>query len=257
MTRAPTVEQRAFGGRHVWSRGMPIMRLAVFDIDGTLTDTNAVDDECFLWAIAKVLDLDAARLDWSAAPHITDAAIAGWLCERHCGRTAAPAELTRMTAIFVDRLQAELAASPARFAPVAGAIGVLQDLSAAGWTTALATGGWGASARLKLAAAGVSTDDVPLVCADDALTREDLLRLALARATEQTRGGFERVVSVGDGVWDVRAAAAVGWPFVGVARGAQADRLRAAGADVVLPDLVDRSALLRALERAGVPRVGR
>ncbi len=115
----------------------------------------------------------------------------------------------------------------------------------------------GASARLKLAAAGVDTDGVPLVCADDALTREDLLQLALKRAGERNGRAFKRVVSVGDGVWDVRAAAAVGWPFVGVARGAQADQLRAAGADLVLPDLVDRPALLCALERAGVPRAGR
>ena len=84
--------------------------------------------------------LDTSGLDWSAAPHVPDAPIAGWLCERHRGRAAAPGELTRMTAIFVDRLQTELAASPARFVPVAGAVGVLQDLSAAEWMTALATG---------------------------------------------------------------------------------------------------------------------
>lgn len=29
-------------------------RLAVFDIDGTLTDTNAVDDACYLRAVADV-----------------------------------------------------------------------------------------------------------------------------------------------------------------------------------------------------------
>ena len=162
-----------------------------------------------------------------------------------------------MTAIFVDHLRTALAANPARFAPIAGAVGVLQDLSAAGWMSALATGGWGASARLKLAAAGVDTSGLPLICADDALTREELLRLAVARATERHGGGFDRVVSVGDALWDVRAAAVVGWQFVGVARGVQADRLREAGADVVLPDLVDLTALLCALEGAGVPRARR
>jgi hypothetical protein len=33
-------------------------QLAIFDIDGTLTDTNAVDDECYLRAVSDVLDLD-------------------------------------------------------------------------------------------------------------------------------------------------------------------------------------------------------
>ena len=50
-------------------------RLAIFDIDGTLTDTNAVDDESYMRAIADVLNLDAYRLDWSEAPHITDSAL--------------------------------------------------------------------------------------------------------------------------------------------------------------------------------------
>ncbi|MEJ7809545.1 MAG: HAD family hydrolase [Gemmatimonadaceae bacterium] len=242
---------------------MSTTRLAVFDIDGTLTATNAVDDECFLRAAGEVLGLEPAGLDWSAAPHVTDVGIAGWLCERHHGRALTRGELARMTERFVSHLRGALAAEPARFAPVAGAVGVLDDLRDAGWMTALATGGWGASARLKLEAAHivavlaapVAAGDIAFASSDDASTREEILRLALARAAERNGGAsFGRVVSVGDGVWDVRTAAAVEWPFVGIARGAGAERLRAAGAGTVLPDLADRSALLHALDEARVPR---
>jgi FMN phosphatase YigB (HAD superfamily) len=43
-------------------------RLVVFDIDGTLTDTNDVDDECFRRAVADIFALSYTSLDWSDAP---------------------------------------------------------------------------------------------------------------------------------------------------------------------------------------------
>ena len=41
---------------------------------------------------------------------------------------------------------------------------------------------------------------------------------------------------VGDGGWDAKAAQQLKWGFVGIGSGARADRLRQAGAEVVIPD---------------------
>lgn len=228
-------------------------RLAIFDIDGTLTDTNAVDDECFLRAAAEVFELDAARLDWSGAPHVTDSAIARWLCMTHKARPPADAELARMTECFLGRLRDELAQAPERFAPVPGVIGLFAELRATGWEVALATGGWGASARFKLAAAGLDEPGLVLACSSDATTRTEILELALHRARERVGVEFDRVVSIGDAAWDVRAAAELGWPFVGVGRESRARALREARAAIVLPDFSDRAAVYEALEAARVP----
>jgi phosphoglycolate phosphatase-like HAD superfamily hydrolase len=227
--------------------------LAVFDIDGTLTDTNAVDDECFLRAAAEVFEVDVARLDWSGAPHVTDSAIARWLCTAHKARLPTDSELARMTERFVGFLRDELAQAAERFAPVPGVRDLFADLRAVGWEVALATGGWDPSARLKLAGAGL--DDAPLVLASssDAATRTEILELALHRAREHVGADFARVVSVGDAAWDVRAAAELGWPFVGIARGSRARALCAAGAAVVLSDFSNRVAVYEALEAATVP----
>jgi hypothetical protein len=62
----------------------------IFDIDGTLCDTNAVDDECYRRAAAAVLDLPTSQIDWTDAPHITDSGIARWLWERLRGRAPTP-----------------------------------------------------------------------------------------------------------------------------------------------------------------------
>jgi phosphoglycolate phosphatase-like HAD superfamily hydrolase len=226
-------------------------RLVVFDIDGTLTDTNDVDDECFRRAVADIFGLTLASVDWSNAPHITDSSLARWLCQTHCHRDASDAELARLTAHFVDLLRQELARVPARFAAIPGARGLFADLRAAGWWVALATGGWFLSAVLKLRGAGLHEPEIVLASASDALTRPAIFNLACRRAAENYRQPFARVVFVGDAPWDVRTAVELGHGFVGVGR--RAESLRQAGAGIVLSDFHDRETMLRALEAADVP----
>src|SRR3989442_15621121 len=125
-------------------------RLVVFDIDGTLTDTNDVDDDCFRRAVADIFALVNTSVDWSDAPHITDSALARWLCQTHCRRDPSDAELAGLASHFVDLLRQELARSPASFSATPGARGLFAELRAAGWRVAPATGGWLASATLKL-----------------------------------------------------------------------------------------------------------
>ena len=227
--------------------------LAIFDIDGTLTDTNAVDDECFLRAIADVFELDVARVDWSDAPHVTDSAITQWLSEQHRGRGVDEDELHRLVRVFVEHLAVELERAPVRFAPIQGAVDLFPALRAVGWDVALATGGWGPSARLKLRASRLDEPDLILACGSDAISREEIVLLARDRASSLHGVSYPRVVSVGDGTWDVRTASNLGVPFVGVGSGAREARLRAAGASVVLADFQDREAVLRAFATAPVP----
>ena len=229
-------------------------RLVVFDIDGTLTDTNDVDDDCFRRAVADIFALTYASVDWSDAPHITDSSLARWLCQAHCHRDASDAELARLSAHFVDLLRQEHARVPARFAAIPGAQGLFAELRAAGWWVALATGGWFLSAVLKLGVAGLHEPEMVLASASDALTRPEIFNLACQRAAENYRQPFTRVVFVGDAPWDVRTAAELGHGFVGVGR--REVSLRQAGASIVLSDFRDREAVLRALETADVPAPG-
>lgn len=90
---------------------------------------------------------------------------------------------------------------------------------------------------------------LPWANADDALDRVDILRTAIGRA-EQHYGQdtFEQVVYVGDGVWDVRAAKALGIGFLGLATDKKAGRLVEEGASCVLPDLSDAVRVVECLE---------
>jgi phosphoglycolate phosphatase-like HAD superfamily hydrolase len=227
------------------------MHLVLFDIDGTLTQTNAVDDRCFLCALGEALgaaDLDA---DWAKYPDVTDSAISAALFEACRGAPPGDDELAAVRRRFVGLLEAEFARDPGLCREVPGAGAVLAGLARAGYALALATGGWRESAELKLRRAGLWDAGLPLASANDARSREAILASARARAAARWGvGSFESVTAVGDAVWDVRAARKFGCPFVGIAAGERAERLRREGARWVFVDYRDPAAFFAALTDA-------
>lgn len=259
-------------------------RLAVFDVDGTLTHTSGIDDACWIQAVEMTFGVSGICTDWGSYRHSTDEAIGAEIVERHLGRpwTLEDRDLLRETfATLVERAARE---DRRHFQQVPGAAALLPHLQRSGWRVALATGGWKRTALLKLRTAGVPVEGLPAAFADDAWPRQTLIRLAVARAmgwpepepeteTEPTAGrGAEpgdgtsqsvrttdaaappvHVVYVGDGTWDVTAARAGGYGFVGVASGQRAEALRRAGAAVVLPDLADAAGVLECLAAATPP----
>lgn len=239
------------------------MKLAVFDLDGTLALTNEVDSRCYLAAFREALDLDGFDGDWSLFPHRTDSGIGRELYRRCVGRPPEMAELDRARARFVELLEDALELDAAAFRPVPGAPALLDALPGHGWEVALATGGWRASAELKLRAAGLEAvvRDAPLITADDGISRREIVEGAIRAAGRRylagRSGAFERVVCLGDGTWDLAVAAELGVPFVGVTAEGDARSLREAGASHLLPDYADRPAALRALEESAPPRPGR
>jgi phosphoglycolate phosphatase-like HAD superfamily hydrolase len=230
-----------------------VNRLAIFDIDGTLTDTNGVDDDCYRTTIAEALGVAESAIDWSGAAHVTDSEIFRWLCAAHRRSEPSADEMARARSRFVDRLRAELEQTPLRFTAIPGASTMLGRVVEHGWSIAVATGGWGPSARLKLSVAELVIDDAVFACADDGRSRADIVRLARHRAEVFYQRKFDRVVSIGDGVWDVQTAIELDMPFVGIGTGSRADQLRLTGASVVLPDYSDFGAFMAALENARHP----
>jgi phosphoglycolate phosphatase-like HAD superfamily hydrolase len=231
------------------------MKLAIFDIDGTLTNTNKVDDECFVEAFAKVLGIADIDTDWAAYPHTTDEGITLHVFREKLGCSPEETELAQFKRSFVNMMSEQYRVDSSGFAAVDGAAVALSKLKQdSDWAVAIATGCWRDSASLKLRAAGLDTGGIPAAYAEDALSREDILRAALARALEHYEvSGFEKVVSIGDGVWDVRTAGNLGFAFLGIGLGEAAAKLRQAGAKQVIADFSDYEQLIKILVEAEVP----
>jgi phosphoglycolate phosphatase-like HAD superfamily hydrolase len=226
------------------------MNLAVFDIDGTLTDSVVVDEVCFLQAFRDVLGIEVINTNLLEYRFQTDSGLTWEICHRHLGRAPTPAEISCLQARFLELLQAISEPNRQPFGEVPGAGALLRHLNAhSPWHVAIATGGWRVSARFKLARAGLPVDAFPWANADDALDRVDILRTAVSRAAQDYgQHAFEKVVYVGDGVWDVRAAKALGLGFLGRAAGSKAQGLMEEGASYVLEDFSDPLQVSECLE---------
>lgn len=227
--------------------------IVVFDLDGTLARTSEVDDTCWIEAASDVLGLESIETDWSHYPHSTDEAIALELIRTRTDLPPTEETIHRVRDAFAERIEAARRRRPGWFLPVPGAPAIFEAMRGAGWAVAIATGGWRRTARLKLEAAGVPYVDVPAAHADDAHPRETIIETAMTRAREAKNEVFDRGVYVGDGRWDVLATDRMGLGFVGIAEGDRADLLRSIGAETVLPDYLDISAFLDAVERLATP----
>jgi phosphoglycolate phosphatase-like HAD superfamily hydrolase len=210
------------------------MRLVVFDIDGTLTRTDDIDEVCYVAAVSEVLSITDMDTDWTHYPHVTDSAILRQVVQLSLGRDVLVEEMDRVRQCFRQNLEDAFRRQPRSCLPVDGGPEMLRQL-AEQMAVALATGGWEATARLKLEWAGYDIMDVPLASSSDADTREEIMRIAERRAREKHGvPRFDTITYVGDGVWDARAAANLGWRFVGVGTGEQAARLEREGAFAVI-----------------------
>jgi len=233
------------------------MKLAIFDIDGTLTNTNSVDNECFLKALSEAHAITEINTDWATYPHTTDSGITLHIFQEKFGRSPDETELAKFKSCFVNMLSDQYQSDSSSFAEIAGAYIALNRLKReSDWAVAIATGCWRESALLKLRAAKIDIDGIPAAYAEDGLSREEILQAAVSQSLKQySLTSFGKVVSIGDGLWDVRTARRLNFTFLGVGCGESATMLRQAGARDVTKDFADYNQFVRLLNEAEVPTV--
>ncbi|MBI5094256.1 MAG: HAD family hydrolase [Candidatus Hydrogenedentes bacterium] len=226
------------------------MTLVLFDIDGTLTATTDSDARCYARAFEQVFGIPLPTTDWHTYTHVTDIGIIDETLQR-TGRAALNEhELEHFEQRFLREIEEEHAANPAGFAEIPGARAIIERLCAhPDYTVALSTGGMRATATFKLKCIGVDAAGIPGGYANDARSRADIARIAMARADAVTAD----IVYVGDGLWDAVTSAALGMRFVAITRESCRDRLRSGGATVFVDDYANQDAFLAALRHATVP----
>lgn len=214
------------------------MRLAVFDIDGTLTELSPESDVCFVRAIKSLAGSTDLSENWREYTHVSDSGILDAIFRKHVGRPPTAEE----DRTIQERYAAALAADGVETRPLPGALAFFEMLRMDDeWNVAIATGNWLCAARWKLERAGFAHEGLAMATANDAMARADILRTAVERAG---LGDDEanRPVYLGDGTWDREAAKEAGIPFIAVGNDVEND-LR-------LHDYLDPERALAVLHRA-------
>lgn len=226
-------------------------RLLLFDIDGTLLLSGGAGGRAMTRAFAETFGHPEAFAGVSMAGR-TDGFLLDTALAR-TGMTASEAARDRFRTLYLTHLAHELEQpGTGRHGLLPGVDTLLAELGRRPEVhLALVTGNYRDGARLKLARVGL-WDRFPWgAFADDAVDRNALVPVALARATAHGVPAMppHQITVIGDTRFDVECARAGGVRAVGVATGgASRGDLEASGADLVLDDLTDVGRLLHFLD---------
>lgn len=228
-------------------------KLAIFDIDGTLTKTNKIDHICYINTVQKFIDKSFKTFEAETFKHFTDSSIIVELYERFLGRSPSLEEEESFKRYYFQSLEDRLEDSPQYFQFIEGAPEILHSFSGE-WAIALATGCWVESAKIKLKGGGVDIRNYPLATASDAITRQDVMRTAVERSKVLHKvQNFEHVVYIGDGLWDRQSCADLKMPFVGIDAENYALQTGALGDFHLLANYTDSKRVFELLEQAIAP----
>jgi phosphoglycolate phosphatase-like HAD superfamily hydrolase len=194
------------------------MTLLIFDIDGTLTDTKKVDDNCFFLAFLNEYKIELKNIDWATFTNVTDH---GLFLDIYCSAfNKNPTEIDKINfqKIFFEYLDKQLKSNPEKFKSVNGASKFINYcLEHTNFKIAFATGGWQYSAKLKLQAADIKNSNIPMSSSDILFRRQDILLEAIEKSKHFYKTEtFEKIVYFGDGVWDYKTTSELEIEFIGV-----------------------------------------
>lgn len=196
--------------------------LIVFDIDGTLLHSVAPHQAAFVDALDAV-GLTRPDTNWGGYRHLTDSWIYREVFRAHRGRAPEPEEFAEFDRRFEELFEARIGGG--RLAALDGAPNFVRRLfDEPGVAVVFATGGLRGVTETKLRSAGLEVPAGSIATASEHTYREHVVREAVHRATASrpTDAGFDRIIAFGDGPWDVRAALALGFEFVGVGESGRA-----------------------------------
>jgi beta-phosphoglucomutase-like phosphatase (HAD superfamily) len=158
------------------------MHLAVFDIDGTLVDSDEFDGLLYAEAIRNVLGIDL-DLDWNRYVNVTDSGILDEILEesRLVGERAEVHSWVRFE--FIRLTERYVVRHPEALKEIPGARAMVETLRThPSVSVAIATGGWRETAELKLRGIGLEPESIVLATASDSSDRCEIIRLAEQRA---------------------------------------------------------------------------
>lgn len=224
------------------------MNLIMLDIDGTLTQSYEYDQEVFSNAISEVTGVPFQDTNWQSYQHITSSGVTPEAIYRATGRYGTSEQVEAVERILLWHLELRHRESPADFAEIPGASSFIRSLKHLDdAVVSIATGCWHSEAMFKLNASNIPFADIPIATCDDSKSREEIMAISAQRAlTAHQVQHFDKIVYIGDGVWDMKASKSLGYGFIGV--GARLESLAGKGIDYLHKDYTELSEVMASIK---------
>ncbi|MDM1045659.1 HAD hydrolase-like protein [Myroides sp. 1354] len=185
--------------------------LIVFDIDGTLTNTVHLHQMAFKKGLQSI-GVSTFNDAFSTYKHHTDLHIARVIYESSTGNPFLPATLHTFETFLYEEIKQET------ILEINGAKKLIEKLELhTDFGVCFATGSLYQPATLKLNRIGVSFNPLQLVASNTIEERENIVNQAIHNAKQYySTSQFDRIIAVGDGLWDLLTAKNLNLEFIGI-----------------------------------------
>ena len=230
---------------------MPYRKLVLFDIDGTLMNSDGAGNQAFVDALTQIFDRRFSADSFSASGK-TDTQIALELCEKFgVSRDEAMTRLPDIRERYLAGFEKELiAAKPTVFAGVRELVAAVADIPTC--LMGLLTGNFEPAGWMKVESVGLREPFQMGAFGDNAPQRSDLPGRAVERAKELTGQTFEgkEIVIIGDTPNDVACGRHLDVTAIAVATGRYDESaLMEAEPDFLFADFSEPSRVVDAITR--------
>lgn len=185
--------------------------LIVFDIDGTLTDTVQIHHNAFRKAL-QFIGIKDFNNHFDSYKHHTDSHIAKTIYEASMNRLFDKSICKQFENYLYESIVND------RITEIRGSQNMVSYLeNETEFGVCYATGSLYLPAKLKLERIGINFNSLQLVASNDIEEREKIVSTAIKNAQKHYRvRKFDRIISFGDGLWDLRTANNLSLEFVGI-----------------------------------------
>ena len=219
------------------------MKLCVFDIDGTLTNTLNSDDLAFRFVLRNLHNINLSDELWETYKIKTTGTDSGLIFSIY--KDFYNTELTNELYLnfrneFVELLKNDIKLSPQNFTEIYGTKQLFEFLNKQKQLAySIATGSWYESAVAKLKAININTDNLIISGADKFQVRAEIIQNSINLAKIKfNQENFSEIIYVGDGVWDFVSSKLLNIKFIGIDSN-QNNKLKNEGAGEIYPNIYE------------------
>ncbi|MFD0963205.1 HAD family hydrolase [Pseudofulvibacter geojedonensis] len=186
-------------------------KLLIFDIDGTLVDSTTAYHKVVIKAMQE-MGFVTIDTNFNALKHHTDSYALLFNYEKNFNQRFSEALLDDFEELLVKYLKKQ---SPT--VEIKGAKQSIEELKKSEYAIVFATGSLPKAALLKMKEAGIWIDPEVLATSKTSFTREGFVLEAIGKAKSYYNvTDFEKIIAVGDGVWDLKTAQNLDIDFIGI-----------------------------------------